>query len=129
MRIRNVSLYFSSFIALVTAAAHALVGQAHLNRILSTSAEKIDSAVMFAVWHMVTITLFASGTGLLLLVLSKKNEIIRVFSLITAVMYCLFGIVFVLTALLYSERTLQWIPMLIVSIFCFIGYKYTEKKD
>jgi len=73
VKIQKISIVFAGISALLTAAAHALVGQTHLTRILATSVEAIDSAVIFAVWQMVTVTLFVSGIGPLLLLLCKEN--------------------------------------------------------
>lgn len=127
MQIRKISLLLSSIITFVTAAGHALLGQAHLSRILETSTEKIDSAVMFAVWHMVTIILISCAIGFLLLVACKQAEIARKFSLVLAVIFCLFGLIFISTQILYGEPTIQWIAMLLISLFSFIGYRYTDK--
>jgi len=128
VKIQKISIVFAGISALLTAAAHALVGQTHLTRILATSVEAIDSAVIFAVWQMVTVTLFVSGIGPLLLLLCKENIIVRTWLLTIAITYFFFGIVFIVTSFIYSEPALQWIAMLIVSLLSFVGYIHTEKR-
>lgn len=129
LRVRNVSLFISGLISFVTAMAHALPGQAHLSRILETSTEAIDSAVIFAVWHMATIVFLTFAIGLLLLPLRGKSESVRMFSLFSAVLFCLFGVVFLFTQTLYGEPTIQWIPMLLISVFSLIGHLNSDNPD
>jgi len=123
MLIQKASLILGGIFAFLTAAAHALIGQSHLTRIQATSTETIDSAVMFAVWHMVTIILFVSAFGLLLLSQSKQHEVVKVCAVAASAVYFLFGIVFIGTSFLYNVSTIQWIPMMMISILCWISYR------
>lgn len=122
VRTRWISLSGAGLCALLTAAAHALVGQAHLTRILGTSVERIDSAVLFAVWHMVTVILVVSGVSLLWVARSGHTAVVRAVSLLMATLFGLFGLVFIGTSILYGEPTVQWIAMLVVSALCLVGY-------
>ena len=129
MRIQHGSLLLAGVITLVTAAAHAFVGQAHLTRILETSVEGIDSAVMFAVWHMVTAMLVMSGVIFLGLMRCKQKVIVTTITLTLAILFSLFGAVFILTSILYKEPTVQWIPMLMVTCLSLFGFVNSRRSD
>lgn len=128
MRIQNNLLLLAGMIAFLTAAAHALIGQPHLTRVLATNVEAIDSAVIFAVWHMVTIVLSVFALGLLLLAQCKHSAVVKVFVLATGIVFFLFGVLFVVTSFLHDVAALQWIPMMIVSLLCATGYRSGKNK-
>lgn len=119
---QKLALLLACVISFAVAAGHAVIGQAHLSRILESSTESIDSAVMFAVWHMVTVVLALSGICLFLLALCKQNSLVRAVSLMIAILFFLFAVVFMVTSFVYGEPTIQWIPMLVVSILSIAGY-------
>jgi hypothetical protein len=129
VHIQRTPFLLAGVITLVTAAAHAFVGQSHLTRILETSVQGIDSAVMFAVWHMVTAVLVMSGLIFLWLMRCKQRVIVRAITLTMAILFGLFGTVFILTSILYKEPTVQWIPMLMVSCLSLVGFVTSRRSD
>lgn len=129
MRIQHSSLLLAGVITLATAAAHAFIGQAHLTRILETSVERIDSAVMFAVWHMITAVLVMSAVVFLWLMQCNQKAIVTTFTLTMAILFGLFGAIFILTSILYKEPTVQWIPMLTISGLSLLGFVTTRWSD
>lgn len=121
-RARNRLLLAAGAFALVTAGAHAFAGQAHLSRVLDADIGAVDRAVMFAVWHMVTLILVAAGLGLATLGLSGRRAIVRPAALAIALLFALFGVVFVLASILFGEPALQWIAMTIVAVLSAAGW-------
>jgi len=121
MKIRRKPLLCGGLIAIMTAVAHALIGQAHLIQVLNADIDDVDRAVMFAVWHMVTSILVTSGIGLFTLSMSTRFELVRPMSLALAFLYCSFGLIFLLASFIYTVPAVQWIPMLIVCVLCLLG--------
>lgn len=76
MNIRSKPLFLASLVTMLTAMAHLFVGQVHLARVLGVDLEGIDRAVMFAVWHMVSVLFVISGLGLF--VLSRCSDDVQV---------------------------------------------------
>lgn len=124
MNIRSKPLFLASVITILTAVAHLFIGQAHLARVLGVDLEGIDRAVMFAVWHMVTVVFVISALGLFILSICSDDVQVRPIALAIAIAYGLFGVVFLVSSFLFREPAFKWVPMLIVSMWSLLGYRH-----
>lgn len=123
MNIRSTPLFLAGLGVILTAAAHVFIGQAHLARVLGADLEGIDRAVMFAVWHMVTVVFLISGLGLFFLSVCSDDVQVRRIALAIAIAYGLFGVVFLVSSFLFKEPAFQWVPMLLVSMLSLLGHR------
>ena len=116
-------LLVAGVVAAVTAAAHVVLGQAHMDRVLTADLQDIDGAVMFAVWHMASVVLAAAALGFVWLSTVAAGSSVRAAALFGSLLFGGFGVVFVVASTLFNQPALQWIPMLVISSCAFMGYR------
>jgi hypothetical protein len=121
----------SGFLCLFTALLHTVGG--HFNPVvpfLRTELEATAKATMHVVWHMVTVTLFASSLALLGIGLSPGISGARLLATFLSGLYVLYGIVFlVIGARRFGWRLLrlpQWLLLLPVGVLAAIGAFATD---
>jgi lipopolysaccharide export LptBFGC system permease protein LptF len=121
----------SGGLCLITALVHVVAG--HFDPVvpfLRAELEPVAKATLYACWHMVTVTLFASALALLGLGLSPDLPGAAMLAAFIAGLYVLYSIVFlVIGAKWFSGRLLrlpQWLLLLPVGVLAAIGAHATR---
>ena len=114
----------AGIINLFTALIHTIGGQIDLvNPMLKCNLDSQTKAEWLGVWHMVTITLFASSYFVLKNAVTafqkRKTELMKYIG----VLYILFSIPFCISSLVHKVLAPQWILLLPIGILIHFGTK------
>lgn len=120
-------LLAAGLLAGFTATVHAIVGTAEIHKpLLSAPLEESVSLVVYACWHLVTVTLFASSVALLQSSLPGRLSVSRPLVRFISVLWVLFAGVFAVVALAFSGPAAllvlpQWALLLPVGLLSWLG--------
>lgn len=124
---QNKTIMCAGLLALFTAAIHTFVGTPEIQQpLLQSGIDPNVALLLYACWHLVTVTLALSG---LILMWSANNvQQARVVVLFVSVLWLAFGMVFIATAMLFGTwSTLlvlpQWMLLIPVGLLGIIGAK------
>jgi hypothetical protein len=123
----NRLLLSSGLLAAFTAALHTLAGTPEIQEpLLSSSIPQPISLLLYACWHLVTVTLIVSALALIWSAGSKKTVKAGALPCFISVLWLLFGLVFVVVALWFSGPSMllvlpQWVLLIPVGILGLLG--------
>ncbi len=123
MKTKNYYLLIAGGICLFTALLHTIGGQIDLVNPMMESDLKIQTKTeLLGVWHMVTIMIFIGAYVLLRNGLNLKGDQIESVRL-TAWLFILFGIAFVIVSIFNGVLAPQWILCFPIGILALLGLK------
>jgi len=123
----NRLLLAAGLIAALTAGLHTFVGTSEIQEpLLRSTIPQPVSLLLYACWHLVTVTLILSAVALIWSAYPKNRTSAGVLPRFVSLLWLLFGLVFVAVALLFSgPSTLlvlpQWILLIPVGVLGLLG--------
>jgi len=123
----NRILFTSGLLAAFTALVHTFSGTAEIQQpLLTSSLAKPISLLLFACWHLVTITLILSAIALIWSALPNNKILAGALPVFVSVLWLFFGFIFIVVALVMSGVPAlfvlpQWILLLPVGILGLFG--------
>jgi hypothetical protein len=118
----NRTLMVAAFIAAFTAAVHIFAGGADIAAPLLDSALAAEPKLtLYAVWHMASVVLALSTVALFVGSLPSHAQAARYLVLFISVLWCAFGVVFLIVVLIQPEsgwlfKLPQWVLLLPVGL-------------
>ena len=123
----NRLLLASGLIAAFTAALHTVVGTPEVQEpLLHSSVPLPVSLLLYACWHLVTVTLILSAAALIWSARPSAKIAIGALPLFISLLWLLFGFVFIAVALVFSGPSAlfvlpQWVLLIPVGILGLLG--------
>ncbi len=124
-------LLAAGLLALFTALVHLLVGTPEIQApLLSSTVPAPVALLLLACWHLVSVTLLASGAALLWSARPRQAASARALASFIAVLWLLFGLVFLAVALVFMgpQGCLvlpQWVLLIPVGLLAWAGARRT----
>lgn len=123
----NRLLLSSGLLAAFTAVLHTLAGTPEIQEpLLRSTIPQSISLLLYACWHLVTVTLIASALALIWSARAMNTAKVGALPCFISVLWLLFGLVFVVVALWFSGPSMllvlpQWVLLVPVGILGLLG--------
>ena len=122
MKKKNTYWLIAGLISTISFFIHLILGQSTLiNPLLESKLTLQVKTELLGVWHMISLILFA--TSFLYFYYSIKNVISSITICLLSNLYLAFGVIFIISGLINSVFTPQWILLIPIGIFGLLGIK------
>jgi len=125
----NKFLMASGVVAAFTAALHTFAGTPEIQEpLLNSAIPQSISLLLYACWHLVTVSLILSAGFLIWSSLNKSKFNTGLLAIFISLMWISFGLVFITVSLIFSGPSAllmlpQWVLLIPVGILGLIGYR------
>ncbi len=123
----NRYIFLASILSAFTACVHTIVGTSEIHApILSSSLPESISLLLYACWHLVTVTLILSSIALFWSSRPSRIEGNYVLPAFIGVLWVIFGLVFIFVALCFSGMPAlavlpQWVLLVPTGVLAIFG--------